>query len=195
MSLKTRKRKIISETEHHDNVALRLAGIGATDYPELATLGSTLPYQIMWVITAVHLIYLPLCIEPISFSLGSSSLVHAGECLSVADLQITGCSMLTCNFGSDDDDTWFRPFPFQGKLLDWGLFDRWTSSPRQGCEADIDFPQQLNGGLAVVDGVSSYLCPHAYSPQMPLLICQDCHSGTLSAFFNNSALIETQGCR
>lgn len=47
MSLKTRKRKIISETEHHDNVALRLAGIGATDYPELATLGSAaLPYLI-----------------------------------------------------------------------------------------------------------------------------------------------------
>jgi hypothetical protein len=70
MSLKTRKRKTISETDYHDNEALGLAGIGATDYPELPTLpyptpGSTL--SIVLVITAVHLIYLPLWIAPISF--------------------------------------------------------------------------------------------------------------------------------
>jgi hypothetical protein len=76
--------------------------------------------------------------------------------------------MLACNlnFGLDDNDTtWFRLF--QGKLLDWGLFDRWTSSPRQGCEADIDFPQQLTierGGLAVAHGL--YLSLPAF-PQPP----------------------------
>jgi hypothetical protein len=73
--------------------------------------------------------------------------------------KITGCSMLTCNFGFDDNH-WFQPF--QGKLLDWGLFDRWTSTPRQGCEADIDFPPTIERGDLPF---SSYLCPHANSPQ------------------------------
>jgi hypothetical protein len=46
MSLNTRKRKIISETEHHDNEALRLAGMGGTDYPELPTLAYSRLYLI-----------------------------------------------------------------------------------------------------------------------------------------------------
>jgi hypothetical protein len=49
MSLKTRKRKIISETDYHDNEALGLAGIGATDYPELPTL----PYSKLYLINCV----------------------------------------------------------------------------------------------------------------------------------------------